>query len=847
MLRLITFLWMFITMLIVNAADNSSPWKIRDWDAFYFAPEKKHSFELYNSSVVPGTKIQHEIRNYTDQVIERGECIVANNGLLSIPLQLPEGYYEITLVGQNRKIRLWGRNQFIGKRDPFFGIDAGYSWFPGGTRELAMMRALYNYGIHSVRERLSYRQIQENIDSGKSWNDGQAKYYLDVRRRLKAQNLDILDCFHDAPASRGGNPKAWNSSNYPTDLNAVSRDWKTFFKELNGLDNSMEIWNEPDGFSAGPVTLYVPLVKAVAWSYAQSGAKMNLVGGVFSELAPADFIETAARDGLLDYVDAVSFHTYSGPVEVEKQIREYFDLFRKYNREGMPLLITEAGRPYSHEAWWEQGNAASWIIAKAVAARACGLAGYYPFIAQVFSQNSGSGGEMNFSMLDMDSAPRRSMAAYLNMAGELSNLEYLGNLSCDDPLVFSCPVFGNSNRMVAVPLTLRVQAETRIAVDAPITAVRGIDGRKLVCSEDQRIPAPDGVTYLELDPQQMNTKYTQSLLRDTCYMKLYKRARKPLQPKKVTPIILGFRPDEKYLSCKQRLLDGFHIAQESVSAFPFRVNIFHLGTEIRRGKLIITPPIGAVPEKEIVRTVSLKPESAVYETFLLDLSKCPGDSGTVKIRFEEQDEIRDVLNPVLIWNTVRKSFRAPSRGGRICIDGKIASGEWGRTEPIKLGDSEFGVTARFAWSPLGFYFAFEVCDPEHLQSAGVGTAWQQDCVQLAFADKGAQYEYGISLADGKARWSCWRTPKGTTGLPVDAPLKIIRNEQKKLTVYEGMLSWENLAPLKGTANTSFGFTFCVHNLSGNGEKLVLEWTPGITSGGKNPDLFGEMNLYDNVE
>lgn len=847
MQRPITFLWMFIMMFAVNAADNSGDWKLRDWDAFYFTPEKKQSVRLYNPSVASGEKIKYEIRGYTDLVVARGESVVGKDHSLNIPFQLSRGYYEITLIGQQRKLRLWGGDQFTGVPDPFFGIDAGYSWFPGGAKEPAMMRALRNHGIHTVRERLSYRKVQDDVDAGKGWDGGQARYYLDVRRRLKAQNLGILDCFHDAPASRGGDPKSWNSGNYPVDLNSVGQDWKTFFAKLDGLDDSMEIWNEPDGFSAGPVTLYVPLAKTLAWSYAQSGAKINLVGGVFSELAPADFIETAARDGLFDYVDSVSYHTYSGPTEVEKQIRGYFDLFRKYHREGMPLLITEAGRPFSSDAWWEQGNAASWITAKAVAARACGVAGYYPFFAQVYSQSTGKTGRMDFSMLDSDSAPRRSMAAYLNMAGELSHLEYLGNLRSNDPLVLSCPVFGNSARMVAVPITLRVQAENRISIDAPITAIRGIDGRTLVPGNDRRIPVPDGVTYLELNPQQMKTKYAASLLHDTSYMELYRRARKPLQPKKVTPVVLGFRPEKADITCGERQLDGFHVGGEALSSFRFRINVFQLDATARKGKLVIVPPAGAVPAGEIVRELVLKPESSQAEEFLLDLSKCTGNSGTLGVRFEEDGRVFDAMYPELIWNTVRKTQRASSRGGMIRVDGKVSPGEWGSMEPVRLGDSEFNVTARFAWSPEGFFFAFEVRDPEHLQTTGPATAWLQDCIQMAFAGKGAQYEYGISLSNGKPQWSRWRAPSSVKPLSKNALLQIVRDEKSRMTVYEGMLPWGDLAPLKGEPNMSFGFTFCVGNLSADSGKTVLEWTPGIHRGGKNPDLFGTMNLYDNAE
>ena len=842
MLKQIAFFLMLFAMFMANAVDEPSAWKPRDWSAFYFTPGKRSVFRLAHPSAKAGTRIKYEIRDYADRIVDHGESIVSGNHSLGIPFRLPKGYYEITLIGQNRKIGLWGAHPFTRKPDPFFGIDAGYSWFPGGEKESAMMNALHTYGIHTVRERLSYREIQEDLDTGRGWTEGHGKRYLGVRQRLNACGLRVMDCFHDAPASRGGDPTAWNSSNYPVNLVSVAKDWKSIFPHLNGLDESMEIWNEPDGFSIGPATLYVPLVKTLAWSYAESGAKMLLVGGVFSELAPPDFLESAAGDGLFDYVDAVSFHTYSGPVEVEKQIRGYRDLFKKYKREGMPLFITEAGRPFSHEAWWEQGNAASWIIAKGVVARACGLAGYYPFFAQSFAQ-----AEMNFSMLHTDSSPRRSMAAYLNMVSELSNLEYVGDLEFNDPKLIACPVFGDGTRMVAVPVSLSVQGENTIALHAPVTAIRGIDGRQLSLTTDKRIPIPDGVAYLDLNPQQMKTAFAKNLKKDTPYMELYQRAKIPLSAKKVTPVVLSFAPEAGDVSCKGRRLDGFHIEKNRIPNFHFKVNAFNLSGKGVRGKLVVVPPAGGSFEDETIRPLEIPAQSSVQEAFTLNLSKCPGAADQVAIRFEEENGAGDTLAPVLIWNAEQKSCRIPSRGSRIQIDGIVTPEEWGKTEPLVLGNADFGVSARFAWGPKGFYFAFEVRDSKHLQRCGAGTAWQEDCIQMAFADAGAQYEYGIFLADDGPCWSRWIAPDGTGPLRKNAPLCIVRDDSRNMTTYEGMLPWDAVAPIKGVPNSSFRFTFCVHNLSENGEKQMIEWTPGISSSGKNPDLFGVIQLYDNME
>ena len=838
------FFIMAVVVVIAWCVPAVAGWLPERWEAFYFTPGRRSTLRLKNPEAPPGTKVSYQIRNYTDHVVATGEEEVDANNRISIPIQLPNGFYEIHLNGQESVIRLFGANEFSAAPDPFFGIDAGYSWFPGGEKESAMMEALRRHGIHTVRERLSYREIQDDLDSGKSWKEGNAERYRSVRHRLKQHRLKVLDCFHDAPASRGGNPSAHDGNNYPADLLAVSRDWCDFFRQFDGLDDCMEIWNEPDGFCRSPATLYVPLVKTLAWSHAQSGTGMTLAGGVFSELAPKEFLETAAEDGLFDFVDAVSYHTYSGPVEVEKQIRFYRDLFRKYGREGMPLLITEGGRPFSQNVWWDQGNSASWIVAKGIVARACGLAGYYPFFAQCYAENWSGSGTLNFSMLDSNSAPLRSMAAYFQMAAELSNLEYLGDLDCQDPKVIACPVFGDEKRMVAALITLAVQAENTVNFPYPVSSVRGIDGRKLVPIKKGVLPVPDGVTYLELSSRQV--KSTPGILnRQTRFMELYKRAKTPLPPKKTIPVVLSFQPEKKQLF----QLDGFHPAPEEWKDYSFRVNCFNLSDSEMKGEIHVTPPLRVSQADTLIRTVVLPPRSVQTETFRLDLSGSVGMSGSLKIEFHDAVGLVDRISPRLIGARELKTMRILSRGSRVKVDGVISTDEWGVGEPEKLGNDDYNVKARFAWSPAGFYFAFEVHDSEHLQKAGPGNAWQEDSIQLAFAasEKEQQYEFGISLAGDTARWSRWIAPAGAKPLNEKMPLRIVRDDDNKTTVYEGMIPWGELIPLKGEPNKSFRFTFCVHNLFPNGEKRTLEWTPGIASGGKLPALFGVVQLYDYSE
>ncbi|UKI29750.1 MAG: hypothetical protein L6W00_17035 [Lentisphaeria bacterium] len=122
-------------------------------------------------------------------------------------------------------------------------------------------------------------------------------------------------------------------------------------------------------------------------------------------------------------------------------ITTYRSYLKKVGKGGMPIWITESGKP------WKRGNAnpqrtyggphgklraeadedrvsARWITLKAVEAKAGGVAGYFPFTLRSFRE-----GPNNFGMMDFQWTPHRSLAAYFFCAQILANCDYIGDLN----------------------------------------------------------------------------------------------------------------------------------------------------------------------------------------------------------------------------------------------------------------------------------------------------------------------------------------------------------------------------------------------------------------------------------
>jgi len=574
-------LWPLVALLAWTRAVTAADLRPAGADGFFVAPNEPAVLRWSVESGEVAAPLEYAIRDYWGNPVASGQARPATPKTVEATVKLAQGFYDLELPATKQRFGLVSLPAHPPKRDPFFSIDSALSWLvqDGKVRE-GLIKVLRRSGVAMSRERLAWSQINPDRQT---WNWQGSNRYDAIRRLYADQSVEILEMFHDAPGWPGRVGK------YPEDLVATARAWRQVVARWHSTWGGLEVWNEPDIFFGAnlPADQYVPLVKMMAYVLDQDRTRLPLVGGVLAHCNRV-FLETAADNGMLDCVDAVSFHTYGQAPQMEALIGDYRSWLRAHQREAMPLWITECGRP------WKRGPdrpptdqdalSALDVTMKAVEARAGGIARYFAFVYPFFEEN-----ENNFGMMGRRGTPLRSMAAYARLVSLLAHKRYLGDLRCDDAALQRARLFGDARETVAVLYTTRPDPNAKVKPGLPVLRAEGIDGRLLEVAPDGILPIPDGLTYVWLDPQKLGDR----LQTDTPAMRLWKIAQQhpqagtrqagtPPQRPAASPLVLRFDADANVMESKT---DGYHLAakmpgQPSVPArLPLKVRVFNLSAQ----------------------------------------------------------------------------------------------------------------------------------------------------------------------------------------------------------------------------------------------------------------------------
>lgn len=333
--------------------------------------------------------VEYTIRDYGGKPIDSGKAKVAGEGLVEATVTLGRGFYDVEFPATKQRFGIVSLPTCQGETDPFFCIDAAMSWLVGddGVRE-GLIRGLRRSGVHMSRERLAWGAISP---AEAKWNWDAMHRYDTLRRAYARHRVEVLEMFH------GTTPWAGHVGKYPEDLIKTARAWEKIGRRWRPTWGAMEVWNEPDiSFGAFlPADQYVPLVKTIGYAFARAEIDVPLVGGVVAHYNRA-FLDNAAHNGLLDAVDAFSFHTYDRAPQMESLVGKYRSWLRAHGREAMPLWITECGRPWSRgpdrPPADQDAVSALDVTMKAIEARACGVARHFPFVYPFYEETSNNFG-----------------------------------------------------------------------------------------------------------------------------------------------------------------------------------------------------------------------------------------------------------------------------------------------------------------------------------------------------------------------------------------------------------------------------------------------------------------------
>ncbi|NQU24811.1 MAG: hypothetical protein HQ567_26305, partial [Candidatus Nealsonbacteria bacterium] len=520
-------------------------------------------------------------------------------------------------------------------RDPFFCIDSALSWLVDrdDVRQ-GLLRALHRSGVGMSRERLSWEDIHRRADR---WDWEGSRQFDTLRRTHEKCGVEVLEMFHSTPAWLGLIGK------YPDDLAKTARAWQQIGRRWQSTWGAMEVWNEPDIFFGGnlPADQYVPLVRTIAYALHRGEIDVPLLGGSFAHHNRA-FLETAARNGMLDCVDAVSFHTYGRAQQMEKLVADYRTWLRRHDREAMPLWITECGRPWSrgpgrppHD---QDAVSALDITMKAVEARAAGVARYFCFVYPYYEERTN-----NFGMTGSMATPLRSMAAYVQLISAVGHKSYLGDLKCDDPNVQRARVFGDEHQTVAIVYTGRPDENARVKL--PVTPLRltGIDGRELEKADDETVPVPDGLTYVWLDRDGLADR----LQTDVPAVRLWKIAQdEAAKPSAPSPIVLRFQWDDNAMRAES---EGYHVLSETPGTTPLRVRVFNLDEKPCKVTLKtsfsqqMVRLAGSASQTHVVPA-----EGFADAVWLADLTGAFAATGRLQVTFTATNDRTETISPLWI-------------------------------------------------------------------------------------------------------------------------------------------------------------------------------------------------------
>lgn len=547
-----------------------------DYTMTFVDPDKEAALKWKVGSPGPSGTIPYTLRDYTGKPAGEGAAIIDPDGIATVKLTLPRGYYEIIFPEAGQTFGVVSLEPNSGTPDPFFGMDSALSGLePDPARREGLIKIMARCGIAMSRERSAQPGSIMPAMGKFNWEGSKG---LDTIRKVYAENrVEVLEIIGE-----GGPAKNIPESAFA--IGEMSKRWTIW--------GGAEAGNEPD-LKPRPADHYVQLVKTMSYALKQAGSKVPLVSGVFAGIPPGPFFDACVANGMLEDSDVVSFHSYDRAPEVERMVARYREWLKKNGRETLPLWHTECG-------WsWQKGSerppvdqdavSALEITAKAIETRACGVARHFPFVLPFYEE-----GAKNFSMFGRDNTPLRSMAAYAAAIQFLSGKPYAGDLAgLDpaglDPAVKLARVFGSGDELVAVLYTGETQAGASVPFPYKIKHAAGADGRALAPTE-ANLPIPDGIAYVWLDHAGLG----ENLKTDTEAMRLFKLGQNPLvQERRASPIIIRFLSEKTPSQASAR---RYLISPETAAELPIHARIYNLSP----AEITVTPALevpGKPPEK----------------------------------------------------------------------------------------------------------------------------------------------------------------------------------------------------------------------------------------------------------
>ncbi len=583
-----------------------------DIACFFAIPGEPQTLRFRSVSLPDGKALDYAVNDYTGQPTGQTGTVPVKGQTVEITATFPIGYYEIRFPELDLVFGVASLPPFAGEIDPFYAIEGLISSRP---RQQELVGLMVRGGIRSNREWCNYPALEPERGTVKATRDGFYTMAGEAGFKSIFCFADFPEWYYEGVGKIGKRPP-------PRRLLGLDDSIRTLLERRRPGLLAFHVLNEYDIYDI-PGEAYLPTIKVAG--YAMQDSALPLVGAPFCRGGRGASVASSIDNGLLDYVDAFAFHSYSDPEIMIRQIREYRDAMAKHPKGAMPIWVTESGKPWSrgldpaqltavyggplgalHPVPDQDMLSAMWITMRAVEAKAGGIAKHFAFTLPFFQENNN-----NFGMMDYHCTPLRSLFAYMQSIRELAAKEYVGDWKQKPEGVKIMRVFGDGTGLTAVLYTGKAEPCTIDLRGVPCRSIRSIDGKELVLAADGSATFPGGLAYVDLEPEARQTLDT-----ETEAMALLKLAKgyQPVQ-RISSPVVYQFNHWRYPKRDRQTYYDTTNV---------FSVNVLNLGQEAATiAPRLVLPEGMRIAAGPADTDLVVAPRSEKELVWQLDKSACP--------------------------------------------------------------------------------------------------------------------------------------------------------------------------------------------------------------------------------
>ena len=384
---------------------------------------------------------------------------------------------------------------------PLAGVETEDFVFGIGThstsdRGLALIQAA---DIPSLRDDIHWAEVER--EKGVLIMPERYEHYVDESLRRGIQPVLIL-CYGNKLYDGGGYPLSGEAAE------AYARFAEFVVAHFKGRVRQYEIWNEwniaismPPGTPRGRPEPYVALLRKVYLRLKAVDPQLIVVGGAFSGSAvEKSWLEDACRAGLLDSLDAFSFHPYcyrlGGGARLPengfvKQIRESQEVTLHYQKRKIPIYITEVGWPDHHGPDGSTPEDSARFLARSYL-----LARTMPFIRGLWWYDFSDDGpdpderEHHFGIVARDFTPKPAYVVMGEVCRVFGKAHFVGTIDTGPDLhilEFSQDSGATLYALWSSGAALqRVTLETVSATAPPAPQLRQVGGPEIACAWERQ-------------------------------------------------------------------------------------------------------------------------------------------------------------------------------------------------------------------------------------------------------------------------------------------------------------------------------------------------------------------------